>query len=222
VAAGTGRTARAARPPRNDAIEIDTDEMLRIVGSKIRRVRQERQLTLETVANRTGLTGAMVSMVELGRVAPSFGTLVAIASALDIHMSDLFDIPTRSVRDPVTRLAEQPTFETAVGVLRRLVHVDDSRNLEFVINEYRPGTSNSATPVRHSGQEYGLLLSGRLTIELSDIRYDLRPGDSITYASSTPHRIINDGRGIARAAWLKLDSDRPPDAGRLGNGSSKP
>ena len=208
-------SARATRQAKSGAIEIDTDEMLRVVGSKIRRVRQERQLTLDTVANRTGLTGAMVSMVELGRVAPSFGTLVAIASALDIHMSDLFDIPVRAAREPVTRLAEQPTFETAVGVLRRLVQVDDSRGLEFVINEYRPGTSNSPSAVHHNGHEYGLLLAGHLTIELSGATYDLRPGDSITYSSTTPHRIINNGRGVARAAWVKLDSDRPPDAGRL-------
>src|SRR5262245_40170315 len=183
--------------------------MLRAIGTKIRRVRHERGLTLDTVAGRTGLTAAMVSMVELGRVAPSFGTLVAIASALDLHMSDLFELPPKVVPEPVVRLGEQPTFETAVGVLRRLVQVDDIRGVEFVINEYKPGTANSSTPVRHGGHEYGLLLSGRLSIELDGETYDLKPGDSITYSSTTPHRISNIGRAVARAVWVKLYSDKP-------------
>jgi len=215
VMASRSAAARPERKVKYDSIEIDTDEMLRLVGAKIRRVRQERQLTLEVVANRTGLTGAMVSMVELGRVAPSIGTLVAIASALDIHMSDLFDIPAGDVGEPVTTQNKQPTFETAEGVLRRLVQVDGSRGLEFAINEYRQGTSNAATAVRHRGREYGLLLEGRLTVELGDSSHDLRPGDSITYSSMTPHRIINTGRGIARAVWVKLDSDGPADAARV-------
>jgi transcriptional regulator with XRE-family HTH domain len=213
ASAKVGASARRARPP--DAIEIATDEMLRMIGAKFRRVRQERQLTLETVASRTGLTGAMVSMVELGRVAPSFGTLVAIASALNIHMSDLFDTPERNVREPVTRLSEQATLETGLGVLRRQIQVDHARGLEFVINEYAPGTCNSNTVVHHAGHEYGLLLEGRLTIELGEESYHLRPGDSVTYSSTTPHRIVNNARTTARAAWVKLGSDRQPDSGRM-------
>src|SRR5262245_35837545 len=185
--------------------------MLRAIGTTIRRVRHERGLTLDTVAGRTGLTAAMVSMVELGRVAPSFGTLIAIASALNIHMSDLFDVPEAAVREPVRRKADQLTFESAVGVLRRLVQVDDRRGLEFVINEYRPGTANAATAVHHAGFEYGLLLEGSLVVELAGEAFVMKPGDSISYASATPHRIVNEGPKTARAVWVKLDSDRTAD-----------
>jgi transcriptional regulator with XRE-family HTH domain len=203
--------ARSRKRRDADAITIDTEEMLRVIGAKIRRERHERGLTLDTVAGRTGLTAAMVSMVELGRVAPSFGTLIAIASALDIHMSDLFDVPETAVREPVRRRADQLTFESAVGVLRRLVQVDDRRGLEFVVNEYRPGTSNAATAVHHAGFEYGLLLEGSLIVELAGEPYVMKPGDSISYASATPHRIVNEGPKTARAVWVKLDSDRAAD-----------
>ncbi len=185
--------------------------MLRVIGAKIRRVRHERGLTLDTVAGRTGLTAAMVSMVELGRVAPSFGTLIAIASALNIHMSDLFYVPETAVREPVRRKADQVTFESAAGVLRRLVQIDDSRGLEFVVNEYGPRTSNAATALRHAGYEYGVLLDGSLVVELDGEPYELKPGDSISYASTTPHRIVNDGAKTARAVWVKLDTDRPSE-----------
>src|SRR5262245_43085041 len=185
--------------------------MLRAIGTKIRRVRHERGLTLDTVAGRTGLTAAMVSMVELGRVAPSFGTLIAIASALDIHLSDLFDVGDQGAREPVRREADQPVLETSEGVTRRIVQVDDARGLELIINEYEPGTSNAATAVRHSGVEYALLVEGSLIVELGDTRHELHAGDSIAYQSSTPHRIINEGRVRARAVWVKLDTDGPID-----------
>lgn len=207
------RTGSEAAP-----IQIDTADMLRAIGAKIRRVRHEQQLTLDAVATRTGLTAAMVSMVELGRVAPSFGSLLAIASALGIHMSDLFDIPETNTREPVCRHEDQPVFETGVGVLRRLLRIDDSHGIEFVVNEYSPGTFNSATPVRHAGYEYGLLLEGELVVELAGDPYQMTPGDSISYSSSTPHRIINNGSTIARAVWVKLDSDRAYDGARLRTG----
>jgi transcriptional regulator with XRE-family HTH domain len=203
--------ARARQRTDADPIEIDTEEMLRVIGAKIRQVRHERGLTLDTVAGRTGLTAAMVSMVELGRVAPSFGTLIAIASALNIHMSDLFYSPEVIVREPVRRKADQVTFETSAGVLRRLVQNDDSRGLEFVINEYGPRTSSASTAVHHAGYEYGLLLEGSLVIELDGEAYELKPGDSISYSSNTPHRIANNGARKARAIWVKLDADRAVD-----------
>jgi transcriptional regulator with XRE-family HTH domain len=165
-------------------------------------------LTLDTVAGRTGLTAAMVSMVELGRVAPSFGTLIAIASALNIHMSDLFYVPESAVQEPVRRMADQLTFESSTGVLRRLLQIDDSRGLEFVINEYGPQTSSAMSAVHHAGYEYGLLLEGSLVVELDGEAHELKSGDSIAYSSSTPHRISNNGSKTARAVWVKLDSDR--------------
>ena len=217
VTVAGSRVARAALGEAGP-IQIDTEEMLRAVGSRIRRERHGQQLTLDTIASRTGLTSAMVSMVELGRVTPSFGSLLAIASALGIHMSDLFDLPAAAAREPVVRQQDQPIFETALGVLRRLLRVDDVHGVEFVINEYGPGTSSSATPVRHAGYEYGVLLDGALVVELAGQRHEMNPGDSISYSSSTPHRIFNPSSTGARAVWIKLDSDRLLERTRLRGG----
>jgi transcriptional regulator with XRE-family HTH domain len=199
--------ARTHHARRADMINVDVEEMLRAVGSELRRTRQSQQLSLDIVATRSGLTAAMVSMVELGRVAPSFGTLIAIASALDIRMADLFDIGERSVREAVCREEDQPLLETSEGAMRRIVQADQARGLELLIDHYEPGTANAPTPVRHAGVEYALLVEGALTIELDGIAYELQPGDSISYSSSTPHRISNDGPVPARAVWVKLDTD---------------
>jgi transcriptional regulator with XRE-family HTH domain len=187
----------------NGHVAIDTDDVMRQVGESIRRLRRQRGFTLQMLAERTGLTPSMLSMVERGRTSPSIGTLVAIASALRLTMSALFELT--DVEEPVNRHGDQAVFETAAGVVRRVLQIDKSQGLEFVVNEYEPGTSNSSTEIHHEGTEYGVLIEGELTVELNGEVYELRPNDAITYASQTPHRITNTGRQRARAVWVKLD-----------------
>jgi transcriptional regulator with XRE-family HTH domain len=187
-----------------DSVAVIDDAVLAL-GARIRRLRLERHLTLQVMSDRTGLSASMISMVERGRTSPSIGTLVAIASALRIHMSELFDGETVEARSPVRRRNEQPTVATASGVVRRLVQDDEDRGLELTVNEYAPATVGSTTPVHHGGVEYGLVLHGTVVVELADATYELRAGDSIAYDSSIPHRITNPGRSHARTVWLNLE-----------------
>jgi quercetin dioxygenase-like cupin family protein len=211
---GTGRGERATVAPRasrgDDELAVqrsstaeDTERTLRRVGSQIRRLRGSRGLTLQDVAVRTGLSVSMLSMVERGLAGASIGTLVAVASALGVHMSDLFE-PQGGTASPVVPLDGQMVVKTVSGVLRRVAHHDRAHGLEMVVNEFPPGTSSGADPVRHVGVEYGLVLEGRLVVEVDQERYELHTGDAITYDSQRPHVIINEGPDVARAVWVNL------------------
>lgn len=199
----TNADGRLAERP----IEVDTEETVVAVGSRIRNLRSERRLTLQMLAAKTGLSASMLSMVERGRTSPSIGTLVAISSALRIHMSALFDIDDEEqlAAEPVHRADDQPKFETAAGVLRRVAQNDNVRGLELVVNEYLPETASAVRPVHHAGTEYGIVIEGELTVELGGETYLLGPGDSITYDSATPHRLSNSGPDRASAIWVNLD-----------------
>jgi mannose-6-phosphate isomerase-like protein (cupin superfamily) len=61
------------------------------------------------------------------------------------------------------------------------------------------------TTRRHQGHEIGNVVSGVLTVDVGFDTYELHPGDSITYPSTTPHRISNQGAEDAVAIWLNLD-----------------
>src|SRR5262245_14166322 len=148
----------------------------------------------------------MISMVERGRASPSIGTLVAIASALRVPMSELFDgDDEEDVHPPVRRRGDQPTYETASGVMRRLVQNDVNHGVEIAVNEYEPATASSATATHHAGVEYGMVMEGTLVVELDGSTYELQTGDSIAYESSVPHRILNSGHARARTVWLNLE-----------------
>ena len=196
--------AEAATSPAPGA-NGETLEAMRGVGAQIRSIRKRRNMTLQQLCDETGISVSMLSMLERGVATPSIGTLVAVSSALGTHMSDLFDTG-HDHRSPVHRLVDQVEVETAQGVLRRLVHNDPPHGLEMVVNEYEPGTSSGPEATHHSGSEFGILLSGTLTVEIDGTDHVLKPGDAISYSSTTPHRISNLGRAKARAVWVNLDS----------------
>lgn len=207
---GKGRPSRASDAPvtlragGGDLLNGTAAETVQDVGRRIRKLRSGQGMRLQDLAASTGVSVSMLSMLERGMAAPSIGTLVAVASALGVHMSDLFQPLDDAVSSPVRRHQDQVEVQAAEGVRRRVVQDDRLSGLEMVVNEYAPGTSSSPQPVHHVGQEFGLVLTGVLTVELDGTEYVLRAGDGITYASTTNHRISNCGRSTARAVWVNL------------------
>ncbi len=180
------------------------NETLLVVGASVRMARKRRRMTLQDLADQTGVSVSMLSMLERGVASPSIGTLVSVSSALGLHMAQLFQDPSAQALSPVRRRADQVVVQAAEGVSRRLVHTDVEHDLEMVINEYEPGTSSSKTPVHHDGMEFGLIISGTLTVSLDDAEYVLEPGDGIAYSSITPHVLTNNGLVKARAVWINV------------------
>jgi transcriptional regulator with XRE-family HTH domain len=176
------------------------------IGTRIRQLRVDRDQTLQTLADATGLSASLLSLVERGKTSPSIGTLVAVSHALGVHMSDLMTPETADARTPVMRSGDQPLFKSDSGGHIRQIAADDRvRGVEIAINEFEPGGSSALSALHHGGYEYGLLLEGELTVTLDDQDHVLRAGDVISYDSTRPHRITNTGSEVARAVWVNLD-----------------
>lgn len=186
------------------AVAESAEDAIVLIGSRIREFRTSKAMTLQALGKATGLSLSMLSLVERGKTAPSIGSLVVICSALDVHMSDLLAPDRRSPVDPVSRREKQVSFETAEGVLRRILIDDRIHAVEIAVNEYAPCTGSAPTPVHHQGFEYGVVLEGELTVELDGDRHLLRSGDLVSYNSMRNHRIWNYGTLKARALWINL------------------
>jgi len=182
----------------------ETADVLTGIGRRIRQLRTEKQLTLQALGERTGLSTSMLSLLERGKTGPSIGTLVVIASALEAQMSDLLEVNGHIDEGMVSRRDSQRVYETAEGVLRRILKHDRHRGVEIAVNEYEPGTANSHEPHGHDGFEYGLVLDGALKVTVDGRTHALEPGDLISYQSTRPHRIANAGRSRARALWINF------------------
>lgn len=173
------------------------------VGMRIRALRQSKGRTLKEVADYAKVTPSLVSQLERGKVNPSLSMLNLIARFLNVSVASLLEDHERSeVGPPVLRKHNRKTLVTEGSGKLQLLSKHYDLNCEFLLNEWGPGTSTGSEKVVHDGVECGFVLQGRLTVELGGESYTLVAGDSITYPSSTPHRVFNPGPRRAVAVWV--------------------
>jgi len=123
-------------------VEVDMSDRaattVQAIGNRVRELRTDRSLTLQAMADMTGLSPSLLSLVERGKTSPSIGTLVSVAHALGVHMSDLVPGESAAREEPVIRASDQREFATNAGVTRRVLRDDRVRGVEIAINQYAP------------------------------------------------------------------------------------
>ncbi|MFI0264167.1 cupin domain-containing protein [Streptomyces sp. NPDC017056] len=177
------------------------------IGRHLRRERLNRGYTLEKLAEKTGLSRSYLSNIERNVNSPTINTLRTIVSALGVSLSRLFadiDREHRVLTRPDQRV--ELTRAGVEGITYTLLNPNPVGRLEMMILEVAPGASSGDQPHTHSGEEVGLLLSGELDYWVDGVHYHLRPGDSVSFESSTPHRYRNPGPVPAVCVW----SETPP------------
>lgn len=173
------------------------------IGVRIRERRKARKMTLQQLADASGLSPSMLSLVERGLTSPSIGSLIVISKTLGVKMSELVDPQPQ----PQSFVVRHDTGQVvgAKNVARKVLIEDALRSVTVAINEYGANTASNDAPLTHNGYEYGLLLEGTLTVEIDGVAYVLKPGDFVSYPSQLPHRIRNLGNKPARTVWFNLD-----------------
>jgi transcriptional regulator with XRE-family HTH domain len=197
------RTKEIAIEPVEDA----SNAIVAAIGNRLRFYRQDREMTLQDLAEATDLSPSMLSLVERGRAAPSVQSLIVIANALNVTVSDLIVTDASHEDRIVVRASEQPFVKTAQNVIRRVLREDRSRGVSIAINEYEPETGSSLKRGGHSGFEYGFVLEGTLTVELENVSHQLKAGDLIAFESKRPHRFWNNGSKRVKTLWINLKGD---------------
>jgi transcriptional regulator with XRE-family HTH domain len=182
------------------------DAMIQDLGIRIRALRRERNLTLERLSELANLSVGIVSQIERGRGNPSFATLAQLAHGLDIPVGRLLHV-AENHKSPVVRRGERRRLDGHGlgyddGGQYELLIPDLTGALEVVWVEHSPGYDTSATPYRHNGEEFGLVIEGQVVVHLDGVAHDLGPGDSIRYDSSVPHWYSNPGPENCRAVWV--------------------
>ena len=110
---------------------------------------------------------------------------------------------------PVAHPGEREVLELDSGVTwERLGHVPGS-HVDFLRVTHAPGAASSPAGrlMRHAGTEYGYLVEGELVVTLGFRTHRLRAGDSISFASSTPHSYRNEGPVPAVGIWFVAEPD---------------
>jgi len=207
---------------------------IRQIGERIRAERERRGVSLRSLARTVGLSPSLISQIETGKCRPSVSTLYAITTALGVSVEDVFEeqpadgkaetgaaaeiaqavaeagrLPRTDGTAPVVHPGQREVLELDSGVTwERLGHVPGS-HVDFLRVTHAPGGTSSPAGrlMRHGGTEYGYLVEGELTVTLGFHSYRLRPGDSISFASSTPHTYRNEGTVPAVGIWFVVEAD---------------
>ena len=181
------------------------------LGASLRAERLRQGLSLRETARRLGISASALSQIETGKAHPSVGKLFDIVNLLNVSVDGLLagdGMATRGDQGFVSlqRAGEHEILELESGVRWRRLTAGSYPGVEFLQVEYQPGGSSSGdgTSMRHAGQEFGYVLSGRLTIRVGFDTHELGPGDSISFPATTPHRLSNDGPEPALAVWCIL------------------
>jgi len=178
------------------------------LGASLRAERLRQGLSLRETARRLGISASALSQIETGKAHPSVGKLFDIVNLLNVSVDGLLAADAVAARDgqgfvSLQRTGEHDTLELESGVRWRRLTAGSFPGVEFLHVEYQPGGSSTgdSTFMRHAGQEFGYVLSGRLTIHVGFDAHQLGPGDSISFPATTPHRLANDGTEAAVAIW---------------------
>lgn len=180
---------------------------------------------MRELARRLGISPSAISQIETGRARPSVATLYAIVTELGMSLDDLFksgaeESTGKTAEEAAAGAAAAPAPSTesspvvgekareaivlATGVHWERLTATDEPDIDFLHVVYDVGGCSSPDDslVRHQGREYGVMLSGELEVTVGFETHTLKPGDSISFDSTTPHRLRNAGVEPATGIWV--------------------
>ena len=168
-------------------------------GQRFRRLRQKRSLSLVQVAKATGVSVGFLSALERGQMRASVATLTRIARYYRTNLLSFFDDSKSNSRLVPPR--ERRVLETTKGVRMELL-AWGSKAMEPHLFRIKPG-SGSGEPYTHEGEEFLHVIRGSFEIWIgNEEHYKLKPGDSLYFESSTPHRWRNPGSSESWLLWI--------------------
>ena len=184
------------------------------IGGRLESLRREHRYSIRKLAGKAGVSASLISDVERGKVEPSISTLKRLAGALETTLMYFFSEPkSRSQR--VVRAAEREVIDRSMspagevragiktgGVKFELASPQQSEMIEAIYGRYDVGASMGDEPVTHEGEEWGMVLTGRLKVWVADEIHFLDPGDSIWFPSTLPHRMQNVADGPTEYIWI--------------------
>lgn len=163
-------------------------------GSALRALREQRALTIASLARQVGISAAAISQIESGTVQPSVTTLRKLAAALGVPVFRFF-LPADAAAASLVRRAERKTLGLArTGARYELLTPSLRGQLEVMEITMDAGQASAPERISHPGEECLVIINGHGVLELGDDIIDMRTGDAATFQASLPHRLRNTGQ----------------------------
>ncbi len=169
-------------------------EGIEAIGERIKAIRQAKGVSLDELSKLTGFEVDLLAGIEQKEVQPQLGTVIKLSKALDSAFSRVvsgigckfYSVTRKNERKTVSRSTSQKGKKQLYS-FKSLAPEVKGRHMEalMVVLEENPEGDMSV----HDGEEFIYVLEGNVLVKIGEDEFELAPGDTVYYLSTTPHRI---------------------------------
>lgn len=175
-------------------ISIQTEKGVEDIGQRIRKIREEKGLSRDEISKMTGFDVAFLSGIEKNEIQPQLGTVIKLSKALDSAFGrlvsgvgeKLYSITRKDERRTVSRSTSKKG-QRQIYTYKSLAPDVKGRHMEALIVQLEEDPEKEISV--HEGEEFIFVLNGKVVLEIGEDKYELEPGDSAYYLSTTAHHI---------------------------------
>jgi quercetin dioxygenase-like cupin family protein len=160
------------------------------IGKRIRRARLDKKITLDMMANETGMSKEFIKKIEGGDQRPSVGTLLQISKILHIDSSFLL----KEQDDTIKARSKAYTKRTDNYAYTPLTSNAENKHLKAFKIVVEAGKSHDGVGFQHEGEEFVYVLKGRVEVKVGDNVNRLKQNDSLHFNSGVKHDLVNIGK----------------------------
>lgn len=163
------------------------------VGDKLRALRLKKKMGLVELGQHTGLSPALLSKIERGKMFPTLPTLLRIALVFGVGLEFFFagarDKPLVAIVRKADRvqLPDRPGARDVAYTFQSLDYPATERRFNCYYAEFLPIAPEKLRPHEHAGVEFIYTIQGKLTVHLRDVEHVLDAGDSMYFDATVPH-----------------------------------
>jgi transcriptional regulator with XRE-family HTH domain len=173
-----------------------------IIAANLKRIRETKRLSLDRVADLTGVSKSMLGQIERGESNPTINTIWKIAAGLRVSFTALLDaVQGEAV---IVRQAELEPLVADEGRYRvyPVFPYQEGRRFEIYSVELEPGGSYHSESHGERTHEFITVADGVLTVVTGEKQYTVRRGESIAFPADRPHQYQNPGRELTRLSMV--------------------
>jgi quercetin dioxygenase-like cupin family protein len=169
---------------------IKKDETVSSVGKKLKKLRADKNITLDQLANETGFSSDTLKRIEAGKEWPPVGTLLQISKALDVDSSLLLKEHASSSKNRA-RAFKKRTDDYAYRTLTPGV---ENKHLKAFAISIEAMQEHKGVSYQHEGEEFIYVLSGKIEVTVGEHVNAHKKGESLHFNSGIRHKLKNIGK----------------------------
>lgn len=169
-----------------------------VIGSKLKDIRNKRNLTLDEVSKLTDVSKAMLGQIERGLSNPTVSTLWKISTGLKVSFSSFIDESQGDLKIISQKDIDPIIEDNSKMKLYPIFPFDANKGFEVFTIELEPNCNHVSTQHNDGVEEYIIVTEGEIEININDKKFTLQKGDSIKFMANKPHayKNINQERAV--------------------------